>query len=406
MNILFLTMSGFSSLNNCGIYEDLIREFVNNGHNAYVVSPTEKRERIKTHISELTDGFTLLRVKTGNLQKTNLLEKGMATLRISSQFEKAINKSFGKVKFDLILYTTPPITLVNVIKYFKKRDKAKTFLLLKDIFPQNAVDIGILHKNGVKGIIYKYFRKKESELYRISDYIGCMSNANIEYILANNSGISSEKVTVVPNSIAPQDVSLSDEDKFVMREKYGIPQDKIVFVYGGNLGKPQDIPFIIQCMQSQQDNEKAFFLIAGDGTEFNKLKEYVETINPQNVKLLQRLPREDFDKMLAACDVGLIFLDHRFTIPNYPSRLLSYMQASLPVLACTDPNTDVGQDIANGGFGWRCESNDPAKFAALVQEICMSDLREKGKIANEYLYEHFTVSEGYKIITNNLGVNE
>lgn len=402
MHILFLTMSKFASLNNRGIYEDLMREFVRNGHNVYVVSPAEKRDGIKTHIAQSSEGFTLLRVRTGNLQKTNLLEKGIATLRISSQFKKAIKSSFGKVRFDLIMYTTPPITLVNVIKYYKKRDKAKTFLLLKDIFPQNAIDIGVLRKSGAKGVIYRYFRKQESELYRISEHIGCMSKANADYVLANNPSVINDKITIVPNSIEPIDVSLSESERASMRDRYGIPQDKIVFVYGGNLGRPQDIPYIIECLKTQADNEKAYFLIVGDGTEFEKLKAYVDEDNPHNVKLLKRLPRDDFDKMLAACDVGLIFLDYRFTIPNYPSRLLSYMQAGIPVLACTDRNTDVGQDIVTGGFGWKCESNNPQSFADIIAEVVDCDFKTMGQKARDYLVEKFNVSDAYSGITEEL----
>ena len=56
-----------------------------------------------------------------------------------------------------------------------------------------------------------------------------------------------------------------------------------------------------------------------------------------------------------SCDVGLIFLDKRFTIPNFPSRLLSYMQASMPVLAATDVNTDIGKVIEEGESDIGCE---------------------------------------------------
>ena len=99
-----------------------------------------------------------------NITKTNLIEKGISTLRISSQYKSAIKKYFSDVKLDLILYSTPPITLVNCIEYVKKRDGAKTYLLLKDIFPQNAVDLGMMQKSGVKGLLYKYFRCKEKKL--------------------------------------------------------------------------------------------------------------------------------------------------------------------------------------------------------------------------------------------------
>ena len=90
MNILFLTMYAFRSLSDSGIYEDMLREFVQNGHSVYAVSPIEKREGEKTHVAESFAGFALLRVKTGDLQKTGFLKKGIATLRVPTQFTKAI----------------------------------------------------------------------------------------------------------------------------------------------------------------------------------------------------------------------------------------------------------------------------------------------------------------------------
>ena len=98
----------------------------------------------------------------------------------------------------------------------------------------------------------------------------------------------------------------------------------------------------------------------------------------------------------------MIFLDHRFTIPNFPSRLLSYMQAKLPVLACTDPNTDVGKVITQGGFGWWCESNSTQDFDRAVEEIGKSNLSAMGNAAMEYLQMNYTVEIGYQSILNDL----
>ena len=146
-----------------------------------------------------------------------------------------------------------------------------------------------------------------------------------------------------------------------------------------------------------------FFLIVGDGTEFAKIEAYVNEDKPSNVKLMKRLPKEDYDKMVGACDVGMIFLDHRFTIPNFPSRLLSYMQAKIPVLAVTDANTDVGKVIVDGGFGWWCESNDIESFDQTVQKICSledSGMRDK---AYQYLINYFSVEKNYETIMNSVG---
>ena len=292
----------------------------------------------------------------------------------------------------------PPITLVGIVEYVKKRDGAKSYLLLKDIFPQNAVDIGMMSKTGVKGLLYKYFRAKEKKLYAISDKIGCMSLANVEFVLNHNPEISVDKLEVCPNCIEPVDMSISNEERVAVRNKYGIPLNKTVFVYGGNLGKPQGIPFLIECLKSQSDNEQVYFFIVGDGTEYAKLETFIIEEKPTNVKLMKRLPKEDYDHMVAACDVGMIFLDHRFTIPNFPSRLLSYMQAKLPVLCVTDKNTDIGRITVENGFGWWCESNDAKGFNKVIEEACFADFNEKGEQAWKFLNDNYTVEVGYMTI--------
>ena len=119
---------------------------------------------------------------------------------------------------------------------------------------------------------------------------------------------------------------------------------------------------------------------------------------PQNVRLMERLPKDDYEKLATSCDVGLIFLDHRFTIPNFPSRLLAYMQSKMPVLACTDPNTDMGKIIEENNFGWWCESNDVKRFAELVNEAANADLAPMGENAWKYLNENYTSEKSYKII--------
>ena len=323
MNVLFLTLLDFDSLQERNIYTDLLREFVKNGHKVCVISPVEKRKCIKTHIIKEKNA-RILKLQIGNTQKTNIIEKGISTVMIEPTFRWAINKYFSRIKFDLVLYTTPPITLVSAVEYVKKRDNAQTYLLLKDIFPQNAVDIGMLRKNGVKGLLYKHFRRQEKKLYSVSDRIGCMSQANVDYVLKHNPEVNPKKVEVCPNSIEVIDKSIDEETRNAIRIKYDIPLDKKVFVYGGNLGKPQGIPFLIQCLRKCKDIDDAFFLIVGDGTEYGLLEDYVRKSHQKNLKLMQRLPKEDYDTMVAACDVGMIFLDHRFTIPNFPSRLLGY----------------------------------------------------------------------------------
>ena len=398
MNVLFLSL-GIFSVDVKGMYTDLLREFIRNGHSIYILSSVEQLRKTDNPIIEEPD-TQIVKIKTGRIQKTNIIEKGINTVLIEPRFKRAVKKYFKDIKFDLVLYPTPPITFTNVVKYVKKRDGAKTYLMLKDIFPQNAVDIGMLSKTGLKGIIYRYFRSKEKKLYAVSDRIGCMSPANVEYLLKHNPEIPSEKVEICPNSIEVRDLSLTDDEKVRIREKYGLPTDKKIFVYGGNLGKPQGVPFIIECLKSQMNNPDAYFLIVGSGTEFGKLEEFFERFKPTNMKLMKSLPKDDYDRMIAACDVGMIFLDHRFTIPNFPSRLLSYMQAKLPVLACTDPNTDIGKIIVDGGFGWWCESDDLKAFKDVIGKTVDGISPNLGEAAFEYLASNYNVQRVAQLIIN------
>ncbi len=397
MNVLFLTLVAISSLEERDIYTDLLREFTKNGHAVYVISPVERRYRQKTHLMREKNA-TILRLRTGNVQKTNLLEKGISTVLMEPLFKRAIRRYFSDVKFDLILYSTPPITLVGAVDFVKHRDGAGTYLLLKDIFPQNAVDMGMMQTNGLKGLIYRHFRQQEKRLYALSDRIGCMSQANVDYVIAHNPEVDPDIVEVCPNSIDVIDKSVDVDKRNEIRRRYDIPLDKKVFVYGGNLGRPQGIPFLIDCLEACRDVQEAFFLIVGGGTEYGLLERYANKIGQSRLKLMKSLPKEDYDTLVGACDVGLIFLDHRFTIPNFPSRLLAYMQAKLPVLACTDPNTDVGKVIVDGGFGWWCESNDAAKVHQTVRHAAAEDLSQAKANAWAFLVQHYSVGEAYRTI--------
>lgn len=398
MNVLFLTLSDFSSIEESGIYTDLMREFMRDYHKVYIVSPTERRNKKPTNLID-EGNSKILKLQIGNTQKTNLLEKGISTLTLESKFKSGIKKYFNGIKFDLVIYSTPPITLQKTVEFVKQRDNAKTYLLLKDIFPQNAVDLGMLKTTGLKSMIYKYFRTKEERLYELSDYIGCMSEANIDFMLKHNPTIPVFTLEVCPNSIEPMEIDISEQGKKQIRKKYSIPIDKTVFVYGGNLGKPQGIDFLIECIRANENNEKSYFLIVGSGTEFDKLQNFFKKETPMNAMLLNQLPKNDYELIVNSCDVGLIFLDNRFTIPNFPSRLLSYMQSSIPVLAATDINTDIGKVIEDGNFGFWCESNDATLFNKKVLQLCNFELRKQmGINARKYLEEHYTAKHSYDII--------
>ena len=394
MNIIFLTVSRIKEIKSRGIYTDLMRKFRDEGHNVYIVTPYERQFALPTSLSEV-DGIHLLGVRTLNIQKTNIIEKGIGTILLETQFNRAIKKYLSHVNFDLILYSTPPITFTDVVRNLKKgTSSAISYLLLKDIFPQNAVDLGMFSKNS---LIYWYFRQKEIGLYKHADYIGCMSPANVEFVLRHNSFLVHERVEIAPNSIELKKDPINI-DRESIRKKYDLPIDRPIFIYGGNLGKPQGIDFLIQCLNANCQRNDCHFLIVGNGTEYHKLENWFINTKTDNVSLFPRLPKEDYDALVQSCDIGLIFLDHRFQIPNYPSRLLSYLEYKMPIIAATDINTDIGTIAEKNGYGYCCESKYVESFTACVNKYITTPdtIRKMGERGYQFLLDNYQVDSTYQ----------
>ena len=136
-------------------------------------------------------------------------------------------------------------------------------------------------------------------------------------------------------------------------------------------------------------------MIVGSGTEYPRIQRWFEEKSPKNAILLSALPKDEYDHLIRACHVGLIFLDPRFTIPNFPSRLLSYLENSMPVLLATDTNTDMGRIAEREGFGLWSESGDIEKFMESISKIVNTPqlIETMGKNGKMYLLDNYTVEK-------------
>ena len=395
MKVLFLSIStAVSDINNRGIYPDLLRYISNQGHDVFIVCPFERKTKKKTRLLQ-NGNVNILGVKTLNITKTNFLEKTLATLLIEKQYNTAINKHFSGYSFDLILYTTPPITFNNLIEKLKLKHNARTFLMLKDIFPQNAADLCIMKENGM---IYNFFRSKEKVLYRISDFIGCMSQANVNYLYKNDPEIKRDKIVICPNAIELKNRELSNKNSILNR--YKIPNNIPIFLYGGNLGVPQGIPNLIKVLERNQSRKDCFFLIIGSGNKSNLIVDFIQKGNFDNILYIPMLERIDYDELEACCDIGMIFLDHRFTIPNFPSRMLAYLECKHPLLIATDENTDIGKIAVENNFGTWSNSNDIDSICSSIDFFIKNPLKRKemGQNGYDFLVKNYQVSNAYKSI--------
>jgi len=310
----------------------------------------------------------------------------------------ALSSTEMQEELDLILYATPPITISRLIKALKRKSDAKTFLMLKDIWPQEMVDLSLI-KDG--GLIERYFRYKEKELYSISDWIGCTSQANVDYIIAHNRDVNKEKLTIVHNGVEPCRSYSNQAIRAEIRHKYNIPDDTVMFFYGGNLGKAQGVDFLLECLLQVKGRSDCFFVICGSGTEYSKINDFFITYMPNNMLLLPYLSKENYDNFIKASDVGMVFLNSAFTVPNDPSRFYAYLEQAKPVLACTDLATDIKNEIIENQLGWWCESKDANDFFRIFISVLNTDIKAleaMGNRARAILEEKYNVFDDYKRI--------
>ena len=215
MKILFLSISMPDLRVSSNMYAALVKEFARRGHEVCVVAPVS--DGTGTRFSAPAENIRLLQVKSLPLFGVNLVRKGIANVLLPFVYQRAIDAHLRGEKFDLIIAPTPPITLADVVAKMKKRCGAKTYLILRDIFPQNAVDLGFMKKWWP---LYWRFRLQEKKLYRVCDKIGCMSQGNVDYIRKHNPDVPAEKLHILENFQALEtEPAPADED---LKEKYGV----------------------------------------------------------------------------------------------------------------------------------------------------------------------------------------
>lgn len=385
MKILYISSTS-AGMHSHGIYYDLFKELSDLGNDVTIAYAREAREKKKTEIYH-QDGMTYLGIKSPNMTKNkNLIEKGYGVLTIDYYFLNAVKRHLSNEQYDVVMYSTPPITFTKTLNYFARKGSF-LYLMLKDIFPQNCIDLELFTK---KSLPYLYFRWKERALYRNADLIGVMSQANKDFLLDNNKELGLENKTyILPNAIKVQ----STLKVKMGREKYGIAEDDLVLIYGGNLGIPQDVDYVIECIKALEEIQGVKFIICGKGSSSYKIEDTIKINDIQNTKYLGSLPTDEYNMVTQMSDVGLIFLDHRFTIPNYPQRVLSYLEACLPVLASTDMNTDVGTDAEANGYGFSLPSNNVGLWISKVEYFRDNPQirKEMGLKGHQHLLKEFNV---------------
>ncbi|MBQ3786734.1 MAG: glycosyltransferase family 4 protein [Lachnospiraceae bacterium] len=392
------------------IYLDLVRECALAGHEVYVLAGTS--EEVDDTVIHDVDGCHVAYVTLPDQFGCGKIKKGLIQLLIEPRFLHVIYQHFWKKEIDLIVCPTPPITMAGVIAKAKKHYNCKAYLMLKDIFPQNAADLKMMSESS---IIFKYFKFIEKKLYSTCEFIGCMSEANVEYMKKHNPAFS-DRLEIFPNTVSIKDLNPDPQpgvksSAAVESSASAGLKDKVRFIIGGNLGQPQALDFILDGI-SALDKEgftDAYFTIIGKGTMAQYVEDRIRDEKLSNAVYMSHLGRDEYEKMLDEQDVGILSLCRDFTIPNFPSRLLSYMQKSKPILAVTDKVTDIGKVITKDArCGYFTPSDDLKGFVDTVKKICneKEELPALGRRGREFLIKNYDVKLSVKLLERSMFSNQ
>lgn len=341
---------------------DLSREFAAQGHQLTVILPSWEIK--EDFLIEEMDGFQVLRLKSPRTKDVNYARRTLSELLMPFFMKRGYKKSpLRDEKWDGVAWYAPSIFHAPFVNDLKKASDCKGYLIIRDIFPEWAVDMGLMGK----GIIYRFFSAVANYQYSVANVIGVQTPGNLSYFedWKKNKG---KKLVVLQNWLAdtkPDSCSISINRTNLVGRK--------IFVYAGNMGVAQGMDILIELAEKLKYRRDIGFLFVGRGSEAKRLAEESRKRSLNNIEFKDEIHPDEIPALYAQCSVGIVSLDQRHKSHNIPGKFLSYMQSGIPVLANINPGNDLAELIRSEGVGVVCENADiqdlELKANALINSV-------------------------------------
>lgn len=337
---------------------DLSREFSRQGHDITVLLPSMEQQ--DSWRIENFDGVQVLRLKAPRTKDVGYFRRTIAELIMPFAMLWQLRKSpFSNVKWDGVIWYAPSIFHGPLAKSLKKSSGCKGYLIIRDIFPEWVVDMGLMGR----GIPYLFFGAIARYQYSIADVIGVQTHGNIHYFdrWLKKSGRSLEVLHNWLDKPVQNKCSIRVSDTPLAGRK--------IFVYAGNMGVAQGMDILLDLASKLQNQQDIGFLFVGRGSDLTRLKTISEAMKLNNVAFFDEVHPDEIPDLYAQCSVGIVALDIRHRSHNIPGKFLTYMQCGLPVLANINAGNDLARIIRAEQVGQVCESNRVDELLQMVQKL-------------------------------------
>lgn len=337
---------------------DLAQELVLQGHTPTVIVPSAGLS--EPWRQEVLAGVSVMRVKAFRTKDIGYARRTIGELLMPFAMLRNLQKSpLAKQRWDGVVWYSPSIFLGPIVKALKTSCGCRSYLILRDIFPEWAVDMGLLRR----GLAYRFFKGIERYQYSVADVIGVQSPGNLTYF---DTWVAKpeRRVEVLQNWLAGTP-NVGSSISVAASPLAG----RTVFVYAGNMGVAQGMDILIDLAECLRTRKDIGFLFVGRGSDAARLSARAEVLQLDNVLFHDEVDPAEIPGVYAQCHVGLVALDPRHKTHNIPGKFLSYMHAGLPVLACINPGNDLADLIRNEGVGRVCTSQSLNELQELAEDL-------------------------------------
>ena len=337
---------------------DLSQEFVKQGHSLTVMLPTAGMS--EPWALETIDGVQVLRLKAPKTKDIGYVQRTLGELIMPFAMLRNLRKSpLAGTSWDGVVWYAPSIFFGPIVSSLKKASGCRSYLIIRDIFPEWAVDMGLMGR----GAPYRFFKAIANYQYSVADVIGIQTPGNAVYFEDWRKG-GGRQLEVLQNWLAdkPAGPCAIDVSKTALAGRK-------VFVYAGNMGVAQGMDILLDVAEALVNRSDIGFLFVGRGSDAKKLAEDAKRRNLSNVLFHDEIDPDDIPGLYAQCDVGLVALHPRHKTHNIPGKFLTYMQSGLPVLASINPGNDLAGIIQGENVGRVVTDGSSGSMVNMVEEL-------------------------------------
>ncbi|MGV2841272.1 glycosyltransferase family 4 protein [Vibrio cyclitrophicus] len=368
------------------MFHELAQEIRLQGHNITLITPHFDKNKPR-FIHDTFDDVNTWRFYSGPVKDVGKVTRAINETLLSHNAWLAIKSQVKEDTFDGVVYYSPSIFFGPLISKIKQRCKCSSYLILRDFFPQWAVDSDLIKEGS---LIERYFRFFESKSYQNANMIGVMSQRNLDIFNQNTANRFPSSILRNWASLTPHQISDGAID---LRKQLGL-SDEVIYFYGGNIGHAQDMTNLMRLAKSMQQYDNAHFLFVGQGDQVELVQDLASQWELRNFSYVPPVNQDEFKDILTQVDVGLFSLSAEHSAHNFPGKLLGYMVQSLPILGSVNQGNDLMDLVNDSSAGLITVNGDDELFLANATKLHESSaLRTKiGKAGYQLLEKEFAVS--------------